>query len=126
MTKWHGGKGSKRRPENNQDFSANWERIFGKHKPSHDAMEFIMTSTHKERKMVKIFGKENCTFCTQAKALCEQKGLEFEYGMLDEDYTFEDFAEKFPTARTFPQITVDDQPIGGFAELKEMVDTDQL
>ena len=92
-----------------KNFIDNWDRIFNKGK-----------------KMIKIFGKENCTFCTQAKTLCEQKGFEFEYGMLDEDYTFEDFAEKFPTARTFPQITVDDKPIGGFMELKEMVETNQL
>jgi len=104
MSQWHGGKGSKRRNSNDKLYADNWDRIFNKGK-----------------KMIKIYGKENCSFCVQAKGLCEREGLDFEYGMLDEDYTFEDFAEKFPTARTFPQITVDDKPIGGFTELKEMV-----
>ena len=27
---WHGGKGSKRRNSNEQKYSDNWERIFGK------------------------------------------------------------------------------------------------
>ena len=30
MSKWHGGKGSKRRPSDEQLYSDNWERIFGK------------------------------------------------------------------------------------------------
>ena len=33
MTKWHGGKGSKRRPENNSEYQDNWDKIFGKKKP---------------------------------------------------------------------------------------------
>ena len=28
--KWHGGKGSKRRPEDKKKFDDNWEAIFGK------------------------------------------------------------------------------------------------
>jgi len=30
MTKWHGGKGSKRRPEDKKRFEDNFDRIFGK------------------------------------------------------------------------------------------------
>ena len=30
--KWHGGKGSKRRPESENTYADNWERIFGKKK----------------------------------------------------------------------------------------------
>ncbi len=30
--KWHGGKGSKRRPEDADKFSSNWDIIFGKAK----------------------------------------------------------------------------------------------
>ena len=30
--KWHGGKGSKRRPELENTYADNWERIFGKKK----------------------------------------------------------------------------------------------
>ena len=32
MTKWHGGKGSKRRPEDKKKIDANWDNIFGKKK----------------------------------------------------------------------------------------------
>lgn len=30
MSKWHGGKGSKRRPEDKKKFDDNWDAIFGK------------------------------------------------------------------------------------------------
>jgi hypothetical protein len=32
MSKWHGGKGSKRRPEDKKKIDVNWEKIFGKKK----------------------------------------------------------------------------------------------
>jgi len=32
MSKWHGGKGSKRRPEDKKKFDSEWDRIFGKKK----------------------------------------------------------------------------------------------
>ena len=42
---------------------------------------------------------------------------EFKKYMIDVDYTREEFEEKFPEARTFPQITMDGEYIGGFTEL---------
>ena len=47
----------------------------------------------------------------------EVKFLEYKKYMLDVDYSREDFMEKFPEARTFPQITMDGNYIGGFTEL---------
>ena len=71
--------------------------------------------------MIEIYGKENCGYCNMAKQLCESKGLDFVYKSLDVDYKQDDFFEKFPTARTFPQITMDGKAIGGFTELRELV-----
>ena len=34
MTKWHGGKGSKRRPEKEGAYQDQWEKIFGKKEES--------------------------------------------------------------------------------------------
>ena len=69
--------------------------------------------------MIEIYGKPQCPFCDRAKALCEQDGLEYVYKQLDVDFTREELFEKFPGARTFPQITVDGQSIGGYTELSE-------
>ena len=39
MSKWHGGKGSKRRKENKKKIDANWDAIFKKKKEEEDADE---------------------------------------------------------------------------------------
>ena len=57
--------------------------------------------------MIEIWSKPNCVFCDKAVMLCKMKSLEFKKYMIDVDYTSEDFTEKFPDARTFPQITMD-------------------
>lgn len=71
--------------------------------------------------MIKIYGKDNCTYCNMAKQLCEAKKLEFEYLSLNIDYTQDEFFEMFPTARTFPQIKMGEESIGGFDVLRERV-----
>jgi glutaredoxin 3 len=72
---------------------------------------------------VEIYSKPACPFCVQAKALAEQKGYDLTYKMLDEDFSREQLFEVFPTARTFPQIIVDGEKIGGFTEFKALVDS---
>ena len=41
--------------------------------------------------------------------------------IFDEDFTREELFEKFPTARTFPQITIDDESIGGYTEFEAYI-----
>ena len=67
--------------------------------------------------MIEIWSKPNCIFCDKAEMLCKMKSLEYKKYMLDVDYSREEFIEKFPEARTFPQITMDGNYIGGFTEL---------
>jgi len=69
--------------------------------------------------MIEIYGKDACPHCVQAKALVESKGLEYTYKLLDKDFTREEIFEIFPGARTFPQIKVDGESIGGYAELQQ-------
>ena len=74
--------------------------------------------------MIEIYSKPACPYCVKAKNLCEQKGLEYTYKMLDEDFTREQLFEEFPTARTFPQIRVDGNAIGGYTELEALVNVE--
>ena len=67
--------------------------------------------------MIKIWSKPNCIFWDKAVNLCKLKNLEYEKIMIDVDYTREELIENFPNARTFPQITMDGEYIGGFTEL---------
>ena len=71
---------------------------------------------------VEIYSKPQCPYCVQAKALAEREGHELTYKMLDEDFDRETLMETFPGARTFPQIIVDGEKIGGFTEYKAIVD----
>ena len=68
--------------------------------------------------MITIYGKTQCPYCDAAKALCEQKGLEYEYKQLGEDFDKEEMMETFPGARTFPQIQIDGKNIGGYTEFE--------
>jgi len=65
---------------------------------------------------VKIYSKENCVFCVKAKAVLEKHKPEVL--MLDEDYNRDQFFEIFPTAKTFPQIIINGDKIGGYHELE--------
>jgi len=56
MTKWHGGKGSKRRNSNEELYSDNWEKIFGKPKPNASVRKETpthgLTQVHKDKTKV--------------------------------------------------------------------------
>lgn len=66
--------------------------------------------------MILIYGKPMCPFCDRAKALCEQRGFNFEYKTLGTDYTKEELLETFPGARTVPQIVVNGLKVGGYEQ----------
>lgn len=67
--------------------------------------------------MIEIWGKPNCTFCDQAKSLCENRKLDYVYRELGKDFTRQEILNEFPNARTFPQIKINNMPIGGHQEL---------
>lgn len=71
--------------------------------------------------MIVIYGKPRCSFCKSAISLCERLDLEYEYKLLDADYTAEELFELVPEAKTFPQVFINDKPIGGFNELKNIL-----
>ena len=65
-----------------------------------------------------VWSKYQCPFCDQAKALLNSKGIQFEERKIGDGWTKEDLLEAVPTARTVPQIFLDDELVGGFTELK--------
>jgi len=75
---------------------------------------------------VLIYGKEQCPYCVKAKNLAERLGHDYTYLQLGIDFEFPEFMERFPTARTFPQIVIteeitDKYPafIGGYTEYED-------
>lgn len=66
-----------------------------------------------------VWSKDMCPYCVQAKKLLELKGIEYEERNINKDWTKEQLLEAVPTARTLPQIFLDEEHVGGFQELKQ-------
>jgi len=66
-----------------------------------------------------VWSKPNCGYCVQAKSLLKNKGIEFEEKNIAEGHDISEMLELVPTARTMPQIFIDDKHIGGFYELEK-------
>jgi len=75
---------------------------------------------------IEIYGKDNCPYCDMAVNISRQfihkSEHKYEYFKLDRDFTREELFEKFPGARTFPQVMIDGHSIGGYTELKEHIE----
>ena len=65
-----------------------------------------------------VWSKYDCTFCDQAKALLTQKGYTIEERKIGDGWSKEELLEAVPTARSVPQIFINDNLIGGFDQLK--------
>tara|TARA_B110000858_G_scaffold198297_1_gene263821 strand:- start:5154 stop:5423 length:270 start_codon:yes stop_codon:yes gene_type:complete len=79
---------------------------------------------------ITIYSKNNCTFCTKAKALLKGLGLKYEEKSLEKDFDsdpvkmIEDIGKQ---VRTMPQIKIDGKLIGGYNQLVEhFEDTKQV
>jgi glutaredoxin len=69
-----------------------------------------------------VWSKDNCAFCDQAKALLEQRNIAYEEKKIGHGYTREDLLEAVPSARTVPQIFVNNNHVGGFTELRQYIE----
>ena len=73
-----------------------------------------------------VWSKYHCPYCDQAKALLTQKGIEFEERKIGDGWTKEDLLEAVPTARTVPQIFLNEELVGGFNELKNYLQKESV
>tara|TARA_B100001123_G_C14756857_1_gene807192 strand:+ start:433 stop:672 length:240 start_codon:yes stop_codon:yes gene_type:complete len=62
-----------------------------------------------------IYSKNNCAFCDKAKMRLSKYNPKI--FMLDKDFTREEFFKKFPNAKTFPQIVINNEHIGTYDHL---------
>lgn len=68
-----------------------------------------------------IYSKPGCPFCASAKEFLQGLEIEYEETVLEtqeaRDFFFE--TNPYPKTRTFPQIWIDDNHIGGYDNLTE-------
>ena len=71
---------------------------------------------------ITVYSKNNCIFCTKAKTLLKNLGLEYEEKSLEKDFgsdpskLIEDIGKN---VRTMPQIKIDGVLVGGYNQLIE-------
>ena len=58
-----------------------------------------------------------CGYCVRAKALLDERGIEYEEISLDDDPQFRQHLFDLTGGWTVPQILIDEKPIGGYVEL---------
>ena len=73
---------------------------------------------------IEIYSKTNCVFCEKAKIRLQQHNPKIQ--MLDKDFSRNAFFQKFPNAKTFPQIIINKQHIGGYEELKRWLEQNYI
>jgi glutaredoxin len=72
---------------------------------------------------VEIYSKDFCVYCDMAKNLMESRGIGYtEYKLGNDGITREMLFERVPNARTFPQIIINDQVIGGWTQFKSWME----
>ena len=63
-----------------------------------------------------VYTKDNCPYCYKVKQVLELTGTKFSSFNLNEDFTIEEFYDKFGEGSTFPQVVCDDEKIGGCSD----------
>jgi glutaredoxin 3 len=71
--------------------------------------------------MIKIYSKDDCAYCVDAKSLLTQKELDYTEVMIGIDITREEFVKEHPNIRSVPAIFIDNEYIGGFKQLDERI-----
>ncbi len=68
-----------------------------------------------------VYSQPHCTGCVRAKTLLKEQGFTVEERIIDRTgpWTKEHLLSVVPTARSVPQIFINDQYIGGLKELCE-------
>ena len=66
---------------------------------------------------VTVYTTDRCSLCVSAKTLLDRRGISYEEVNLARDPDSRDRLSTITGMYTFPQIVIDGEPIGGFAEL---------
>jgi glutaredoxin 3 len=66
---------------------------------------------------VTVYTTEPCGYCRTAKALLQKRGIAYEEINLAKDPSGRAELVRMTGMMTFPQVVIDEQPIGGYQEL---------
>jgi glutaredoxin 3 len=69
---------------------------------------------------IQMYTTQWCGYCVRAKTFLDAKGLDYEEIRLDDDPGFRAHIHELTGGWTVPQILIDGDPIGGYAELRQL------
>jgi glutaredoxin 3 len=78
------------------------------------------------QKKVVIYTTQGCSYCTNAKELLSKKGIKYEEIKVDKDPNKLNEMVKLSKKRSFPQIFIDQESIGGFDDLSKLAISGKL
>ena len=74
---------------------------------------------------IEIYSKDHCPFCDkaihQAQQMVQESHHKYVVYKLGVDFELHELLERAPTARTFPQIFIDNKNIGGYTEFSQII-----
>ena len=72
---------------------------------------------------VTIYSKQNCTYCSKAKVMLDNLGIEYTEKKFEDFESVDDMLEDIgKKIKTMPQIKIDNELIGGYHQLVEHLD----
>jgi glutaredoxin 3 len=77
-------------------------------------------------KQVTVYTTEPCSFCARVKGLLQSRGVEFSEVNLAKDPSGRAELARRTGMLSFPQVLVDGQLLGGFAEIQAAADSGRL
>jgi glutaredoxin 3 len=77
-------------------------------------------------KRVTVYSTEPCSFCRRVKGMLEARGVEFAEVNLAKDPDGRVELARRTGMMSFPQVLIDDELLGGFAELQAAAESGRL
>lgn len=74
---------------------------------------------------IKIYTINNCIFCKLAKDLLKKNNIKYDETIINNDNIFEELKEK-TKHKTLPQIFINEKFIGGYMELKKIIENNRI
>ena len=70
--------------------------------------------------VIKIYTKPGCKYCSQVKELMQRAGFEYEEVHVNTNSLREEFYSDYPSAKTYPYVIIDGEPVGGLVETAKL------
>ena len=70
---------------------------------------------------IEIFTGPNCSYCTAAKKLLDERQMAFVEKDVSEAANMAEFRERLPRQKSLPQIFINGEHIGGYEDLRLQV-----